>query len=230
MRQLETYTYTIATGETITLPAANDNFIILAATGSVTVRGDTFGTLKNLVAGQGLKMVPFNRLELVNTSGAPNTVSILLTPAEFVNQVFSGSVSVVGDLGLNVATINSLIRPEPSNGNFANIAALVGNTPLTVFTPAANVNGAVLLSADISAVDTSLGAQAFIAKSSAPTSITDGEVLLVTKTILASTNTVIGAVLPKEQFIAAGLGLYFLASSAAAANGSSIRAARYRLL
>ena len=105
----------------------------------MTVRGDTFGTLPSLVAGQGLKSVPFNRLELVDTSGAPNTVSILLTPAEFINQVFSGSVAVVGpvaidaaslaaleSIDLNTATLNTLTRPTLPGANWVNNADIGG--------------------------------------------------------------------------------------------------------
>lgn len=229
MRQLQTYSYTIPAFGSLPIPAANDNFIILAATGTVTVRGDTFGTLANLVAGQGLKMVPFNRLELIDTSGAPNTVTILLTPAEFVNQVFSGSVSVVGDLGLNAATLASLTRPTLPTGSWNSTATMVANTPLTIFTAAANVNGAILLNAESVDVVSSNQMQAFVAKATAPATVFDGEV--ITSTGFA--NSTVGNVearckLTMEARIAPGLGLFFI-SSVAGVVGLG-RHARYVLL
>lgn len=223
MKQIQSYTYTIPAFGSRQIPAANDNFLVQAATGPVTVRGDTFGTLPRLVAGQGLKLVPFNRLELIDTSGAPNTVTILLSPAEFVNQVFSGSVAIVGALALDVATLNTLNRPELPNGSFASLTTFVANTPLTIFTPAANVNGAIVWMAE--AGDSTAGTISFLAKASPPTTIIDGDVIAAGMDI--ATNRPV-AKLVNPQRIAPGLGLYVISSTAGAVG--SIKAARYTLL
>jgi hypothetical protein len=230
MKQIQSYTYTIPANGSVQIPAPNDNFIVQAATGPVTVRGDTFGTLPNLLAGQGLKSVPFSRLELKDESGAPNTVTVLMSPAEFVNQVFSGSVVIVGALALDAPTINSLNRPELPSGAWVNNATAVANTPLTVFAPGANVNGAVVWQA--SAVDAvaSVAHQVFIAKASAPATVIDGEVIaqsLVTA-VTPGVNVIVGIDLCNPRRIAPGLGLYFI--SGLAGTSAMMRSARYTLL
>lgn len=149
---------------------------------------------------------------------------------------FTGAVT--GTLALDAATIAALIagkyivRPELSTGNFNNSAALAANTPLTVFTPAANLNGAIILSAEISDFDATFSSGGFIAKSSAPTSVNDGELILMSRTIGAysTTNLISGGSLPKEQSIAAGLGLYFIRGSALSVSMPNSRSCRYKLL
>lgn len=224
MKQIQTYTYTIAANGSVQVPATNDNFIILAASGPVTVRGDTFGTLPNLVAGQGLKAVTFNRLELKDASGAPNTVTLLMAPAEFVNQVFSGSVSIVPtDIAL-------LQQPQRLATSYVDSSGLLANTAKNVFTAGVNLNGAILLSAtgkyQAGPTIFSYGAT-LLAKATAPASLIDGHVIAgdhvsVWTGNLCERNFEVFT----PQFIPAGLGLWFICSDAA----QGLTAARYILL
>ncbi len=228
MRQLQVYTYTIPALGSVQIPAPNDNFIVQASTGTVSVRGDTFGTLPNLVAGQGLKMVPFSRLELIDTSGAPNTVTILITPAEFVNQVFSGSVAIVGSLALDTATINGLVRPPLPTNTWSDSSTLVNNTPLTIFNAAANLNGAILWAAGSTDIASSNQRQTFVAKATAPASVFDGDVIVMSDVCQAAVDNALNCRLYNPQRIAAGLGLYFISSVNGVAGYG--RHARYTLL
>lgn len=225
MKQIQSYTYTIPANGSVQIPAPNDNFIVQSATGPVTVRGDTFGTLPELVAGQGLKMVPFNRLELLDVSGAPNTVTVLLSPAEFLNQVFSGSVAITS---LAQSIINSLVRPELPGANWNSNATVAANTPLTVFEPGANTNGAIIWQAE--AWDSAAGSwsQTFIAKGSAPATVVDGEIVAQSIFQIAATANVYAIKTEEPRRIAAGLGLYFISSTAGAAG--ALRNCRFTLL
>ncbi len=228
MKQIQSYTYTIPANGSVQIPAPNDNFIVQAATGPVTVRGDTFGTLPSLVAGQGLKAVPFNRLELKDESGAPNTVTLLISPAEFVNQVFSGSVVIVGAQSLDLATILALGRPELPTNNWGSIAASAAGVPQTVFLPAANTNGAIVWAASASEANAALIHSAFIAKASAPATVVDGEVIAASVVTAVGANMHSTIFLPTPQRIAAGLGLYYFPTANGAANYP--RHVRYSLL
>ncbi len=228
MKQLQVYTYTIAALGSVQIPATNDNFIVLASTGPVSVRGDTFGKLPSLVAGQGLKMVPFQRLELIDESGAPNTVTILLAPVEFVNQVFSGSVNVVGELALDAATMIGVQRPELPTHNWQSIAAAAAGAPITVFLPAANVNGAIVWAASATEVNAALIHMTLLAKASAPAGLVDGEVIASSVVSAIGANMHSNIFLPRPQRIAAGLGLYYYPSANGAANYP--RHVRYTLL
>lgn len=119
------------------------------------------------------------------------------------------------------------VRPDTPTGFFSDSSTIAANTPLTVFTPASNPNGAILLSAYCydSAINTS---QVFIAKSSAPGSITDGEVLMAGTTMGGSATLYMGGFLSYPQFIPAGKGLYFIGSQVGATGQT--RSARYRIL
>lgn len=228
MKQIQSYTYTIPANGAVQIPAPNDNFIVQAATGPVTVRGDTFGTLPSLVAGQGLKAVPFNRLELKDESGAPNTVTLLMSPAEFVNQVFSGSVVIVGAQSLDLATILALGRPELPTNTWQSIAASVGGVPQVVWTPAANTGGAIVWIASACEGNATLVHMALLAKASAPTTLNDGE-MIAASTIQESGASVHAVMrLERPQRVAPGLGLYYYPSANGPANYP--RFVRYTLL
>lgn len=227
MKQLQVYTYTIPAFGSVQIPAQNDNFIVQASTGMLAVRGDTFGKLTGIVAGQGLKMVPFNRLELIDESGAPNTVTILLAPVEFVNQVFSGSVNVVGTIPVDVVRA---VPPAPSNW-FNTNAAITFNTPQTVLAPGANINGAILLSAAVQASETARMDHGFLAKASAPALITDGEPLLHgLVTINTASFWSSCAQLSQPLYVAPGLGIYYISSLTLTAGTGTLRSARWQLL
>lgn len=229
MKELQQYTYTIPAGGSVQIPATNDNFYVQASTGPVAVRGNTFGRLRGMVAGMGLKGVPFDRLEMFDESGAPNTVSLMMTPAEFVNNTFSGSVVVVGPQSLDAATINALVRPEQATGNWNSAAVLAASTPLTVFAPGANVNGAVIWAAEAQDNVAAACVQCFIAKASAPASVIDGEIIASSiYTVSAGGTNVPGIRMATPQRIAPGLGLYFISSLAGGA--TNLRHARFSLL
>lgn len=102
--------------------------------------------------------------------------------------------------------------------NFATLTAQAANTPGTIFTPAANVNGAILwsLSQDVSsatAFHTSI-----IAKSgAAPANPADGDVLLITGGAAGAVTTLN---LIRSVRIAAGKGLYCISNQAEGQRGT----------
>lgn len=216
MKELQQYTYTIPANGSVQIPAANDNFIIQASTGPLAVRGNTFGRMRGLVAGQGFKQVPFERLELFDESGAPNTVTLLMSPAEFVNQTFSGSVVIVGAQALDAATINALIRPEQKTGSAVTSAALVAATAQQLIAPGVNVNGIVLLSAGFQAVNAGVSMYVnIVAKASAPASLVDGDVIVNGQTQNFTGGTACNGNLSITQYLDPGLGLYIIGTGAA---------------
>lgn len=229
MKQLQVYTYTIPALGSVQIPAPNDNWIVTASTGQLAVRGDTFGKLTGIVAGQGLKSVPFSRLELIDESGAPNTVTILLAPVEFVNQVFSGSVTLVQP---SIDSLANLIRrPLAATGSYKATTLINANVADPVFLAAANVNGAILLTAQMCGRDAAgFARQAFITKATAPANILDGEVILQSEALLNDTAATTGGQLDGAQFIPAGLGLYYITDLGLNAVAPNMRSARYILL
>jgi hypothetical protein len=89
------YPITIPANGSFVLPAPADYFKVLSATGAFKVRGDSFGEMGALLAGQGLRGVPFQRLDFIDTSGASNELQVLVAGADFVDDRVTGEVSVI---------------------------------------------------------------------------------------------------------------------------------------
>ena len=224
LQSLKVYTYTIPANQSVIIPAQNNHFFILAATGTVGIWGDTFGQFDGLTQGQGMNNCPFNKLILSDQSGASNTVKLLIAPGEFTNQILQSLVSIQS------SQILQLIRPEQSTGNYKNNTALAANTPDTVFLPSANVNGAIILSAGfLAGLSTSPPICVMLAKNAAPATVIDGEVFM-SGDVLSINGTAYyeSGQLAKEEYLAPGLGLYFIASNGLQA--SWVRHCRYKLL
>lgn len=124
------------------------------------------------------------------------------------------------------------VRPEQATGFYASNGALAANTAEVIFAPAANVNGAIILTAEYDLDAQSAGGTpgAILAKNSAPATIIDGEVILTAQG--AHNYTGVGyalgfkGVLQYPQFIPAGKGLYVISTGAF----SPRRSCRYKLL
>lgn len=206
------------------MPVSGSYFRILSALGNVAVTGDTFGKLGPIFEGQGLEKTNYNRLTIQDTSGSANAGTVLVSEANFIDQTLYGSIT----LGNPVT-----VRLEEPSGYFSNAAALTVNTAVQVFSAASNVNGAILLNADIQMMHGSaFGTQSFIAKATAPTTVYEAEILLASKyqIFVSASIYAAGNTLPKEQKIAAGLGLFFISNLATASDGINQRSCRYKLL
>ncbi len=109
---------------------------------------------------------------------------------------------------------------------YRSITTLAANTPDTIFTPAANVNGAILWSGAY--VMSSLGGTGvFIAKTAAPASIIDGDVILSPTNFNVGGGNNFGMSIDAPVKIAAGKGLYRISQ---AAETYSVSKALYTLL
>jgi hypothetical protein len=104
--------------------------------------------------------------------------------------------------------------------------ALAANTPETVFTPAANTLGAWVWTANFVHYLTAPGS-AFVAKTSAPTTVIDGDVILSSDTMAYNASYYESGSLKTPIFIPAGKGLYFINTAVAAA---AMRSVLYTLL
>lgn len=229
------YNFQLTAGGSFRLPAAGGYFRIMTTTDAVDVTVEGVGTLPGLLAGQALKDVQFQALILRDASGAPNSGTILVASAEFQDNRLNGTVDLsatslaaLESVDLNAATQQVLTRPLLPGSSWKDTSTMVANTPLTVFTPAANVNGAIIHSADAQDITTVGFIQTFLAKASAPTGYTDGEIIAMSKYWPITGNNVQNLTLQNPTRIAAGLGLYFLSSQ----NGTAgyLRTCRYTLL
>lgn len=223
MQAMRYYDFNLTAGGTQMLTVEGAYFRIQSQTGAIDVTVESVGTLPGLLTGQGLKDTPFKRLLLRDVSGSPNSGQILVASREFIDNRTYGVNS------LDAATLATLRQPLASTGNFKNTGALAANTPETIFSAASNVNGAILLTAGFNTFgNAALANPVILAKATAPTSISDGEVYLAADyTNVFSTTYTDNGQIAGPQFVAAGLGLYYIT---AAAGSGGIRFARYRLL
>lgn len=92
MKPSAIYSFQVPASGVYQLPVIGEYFKILSADGAVDVRAE-WGTLKGLVAGQGLEATPFQRLEITDVSGANNNLRIFIGDEKFIDGL-GGTVSV----------------------------------------------------------------------------------------------------------------------------------------
>lgn len=210
------YDFTLTAGGSFDLPVDASFYKILTSTGDISVTRDGGSTVKPMRAGRGERGVSFTKLTLRDLSGAPNSGTIIVGDSGFIDDtvVLSSSIN---------------IRPESPSGNFKSIAALAANTPETVIAPGTNTAGVIVLSLSGAYGGATTPAGVFIAKTSAPANIADGEVIAAPATVVLISASIYETIqLPKEQYLSAGLGLYFIATGGVSAGG--IRACRFKAL
>ncbi|WP_302172877.1 hypothetical protein [uncultured Hydrogenophaga sp.] len=175
---------------------------------------------------------------LVMTSGTAQTVQFVtrLGADVFFDQSPVGDTAIVSSvpLALDTPTMNGLMRPMAATTSFGNTSAMTNNVPQVVFSPAANVNGAIILTAGASVNNGATGMvdTVLIGKSSPPASIIDGDIYMGTTPTANNGSGVncAGGQLQHPQFVPAGMGLYFISNGAVVAASGAWRACRYRLL
>lgn len=129
-----------------------------------------------------------------------------------------GDVNILSLPPVTIANPDAQKRYDDFAASFKSNAALATNTAETVFTGAANINGAIIWSASFTGITaTSSGNKlsALLAKSSNPSSITDGDVILGTDLSLSSGATayfITNGKLERPVLIQAGKGLHFITS------------------
>lgn len=214
------YDFSIPANGTIFLEVPGDYYKIIANTGNIGTRRDGSNVLQPMYAGRGEKGAVFQRLAMTDLSGSINIGQILIASgAEMVDT----TLQLVGAVQ---------VRPESHSGSFSQNGALTVNTAELIFSAASNSNGAIVLSADLCYFDgTTSAMQAFVAKASAPASVTDGVLILCSKPAILNTVTGGAGALAKEQSIPAGFGLYHIANGAIGTGITfSLRACRFKLL
>lgn len=236
---IELFTIPFQAGESKLFHISGQYFELVDAPDPVDVlllsrNGEQRGIMRGAEASFHLKNTDFSQVQI--TSATAQTIRIGYGSGEAGTRRAAGTVSISSQppVALDAATLAALElqrRPALPGGAWVSNATVVANTPLTVFTPASNVNGAILWQAG--AVDVSgpaVAHQVFIAKASAPATIIDGEVLAqsMVSAINPSVNIVVGIDLRRPCRLAPGLGLYFI--SGFAGTSAMLRSARFTLL
>jgi hypothetical protein len=145
-----------------------------------------------------------------------------------------GNVTITGTPHVIVDTMTAINRQENPfseryGATYASAASQAANTPDTVFTPGANVNGAIVHRAMFEhGLSAGSHSCAYVAKTSAPATPADGAPILNHTTgFFDGTNYYRGGYSEGGIFIPAGCGLYFICS---VAEFAALRSVLYTLL
>lgn len=173
--------------------------------------------------------VPFTRIKVANSAQAGKKLRIFYG----VDIQFVPALALTGTSNVNVT--NSLLTVAETGtlygASYKSTTLMAANTPDTVFAPASNVNGAIVWNAQFITQNATTYGAGYLAKTAAPASITDGDLILSTEhAALIGANQACGATLPRPVKIAAGKGLYFLSTSAEVGAGLALRSVLYTLL
>lgn len=96
---IQLYPFTLDPFETVDLPASGSYFRVISSSGAISVRLDSGNTVGPITQGQGLKNTDFNRLDVTDTSGAPNNGVLIVGTSEFVDVSVTGQVQVTNNGG-----------------------------------------------------------------------------------------------------------------------------------
>lgn len=227
-------------------------FKLLSTVNPVTVRLFLRGTEVLYAAdveGGFYQRIAFDQVQI--TTGASEAVAWMFAPADGGSDRFTGSVTVSGTPNVNVSDraarllgivygtlgqaaqvavggVNALQIAERGcapGANFAALSAIGATTNETVVAPASNTAGLIVWRAGIAGYTTTANAGSAIgllAKASAPSSGTDGELLLALlhNMVQVQSGSAGNHVLTERpRYVAAGKGLYFRNSGSAEASG-----------
>ena len=190
----------------------------------VTPQGDNVDDVHLYASPGAIFNIPFVRLRVFNTAQSVKKIRVVYgTNVDFQ----PGSVAQIAVTNQGGYTSE---RGEVPSGSYSSIALLAANTPETIFTPAANVNGAVVLSGGMTSSNgANITTCGFIAKSgAAPTNIGDGTVIFMPcDMVTVSTGYHRAGSMKNKAYIPAGMGLYALTTLA---ESSAQRYAQYKFL
>lgn len=172
----------------------------------------------------------FKQIKLSWSAQVSKKIRLMYSTGERVIPTSSGVSAVTISGTPTVQLSNGIKDPEQYNLSFKQYTACAALTPETILAPASNTNGAYLLRAKANSYSSGSSLQtAFIAKSSAPTSMTDGDVLdsslWVTETGWTAVNEINTPI-----FVPSGIGIYFLTNVAISAGPNSFRSALIKKL
>ncbi len=235
---IELFTIPFQAGESKLFMVSGQYFELVDATNPVDVlllsrNGEQRGIMRGAEASFHLKNTDFQQIQI--TSASAQTIRIGYGSGEAGTRRAAGAVSIVGtvpvsgpltDAQLRAASVRTNV--ELPTATWQSIAASAAGVPQTVWTPAANPNGAIVWAASASEVNATLIHMALLAKASAPATLNDGE--MIEASVIQESGASVHAVLMlrQPQRVAAGLGLYYYPSANGAANYP--RRVRYTLL
>lgn len=174
--------------------------------------------------------VGFTQLLIENTAQAGKRLRIFYGVDIDFQAGVNSSITIAGTVTIDngpSSPANVALSGYTYGSSYQSATIMSANTPDTVFLAGANVNGAIIHDAAFMNNCSSTGYGTFIAKATAPASITDGVVILGPDAVAFGASVFIGGSLKHPVKIPAGLGLFYICASNEV---SSHRHCKYTLL
>lgn len=234
---LQLHTFTVPANGYVTPPFDADYIRIKSALVPFRFQTDNRDDFI-LQEGEEADLARFQLLKIINLDGADQSISIYVgnDGAKVGSAKVSGNITVANFPAVqDVEVTNFPAFPDDFitfGASWVNNAALGANTAATVFTAAANTNGAIVYAARFAenpGAAVGFLTNAFLAKATAPANATDGIPVLTTNALGGANSHTFGGFLERPIFIPAGLGLHYI-TTVAMSSGYSFRSVLYTLL
>lgn len=162
----------------------------------------------------------FKQLKISNNAQAGAFIRIMSSTGDRV-------IPAIGDLIIS-GSVNTIEDGVSYGASYKSNSIFTANVADTIFTPAANVNGAVIHTAEFYFENNAGILGSMIAKNAAPANVADGDVLIVTIPAAISPNRIMVGRLTRPIKIPAGKGLYLISSATELT--TSLKSCNYTLL
>jgi hypothetical protein len=224
-----------AAGTALYLPIAGNSFYIdqdpvNVGNGIIHFQDTVFAGVAPVYVNAGfIANVPFTQIVVENAAQPGKRLRIFYGVDIDFQAGINAQVAISGSLSLG---INSITPHSEYDGSYQSINALAANTAEAVFLAAANTNGVILFDAESVSNYASNVANVgvFIAKNGTPANITDGVIILpehLASGVGGNWNSWCSLARPVK--IPAGLGLYFISTTAQVAS-TALRCAHWDVL
>lgn len=145
--------------------------------------------------------VPFANIRVANTVQAGKKLRIIYGTDIDFSPSLSGNITLGG-------AVNATPYGYQYGASYKSITALAALVPDAIFSPGANVNGAILWRAEMYCALGATNRFGLLAKTSAPTTLVDGD--LFASGVSNGAGFIVPAKLDIPVFVAAGKGAYFI--------------------
>lgn len=221
---MRTSSYRIQAGERIEIAASGNYVRVRKSAVELIIENGEKNEIVEVSEGDDFEFSQFKNLYITNTGATTETIKLTISSGKKAGSAkVGGSVAIVGavELGanslaalesvdLNAAT-RDLLRFETYGASYTSTVSLAAGTSEQVFSPAANVNGAIIHAANYyeHIGSASLSRACFLAKASAPASVIDGDSILRLDFLILAANSTFSGTLNNPIKIPAGKGLYY---------------------
>lgn len=224
---MRTSSYTIDAGARVEIAASGNYVRVRKSAVELIIENGESNEHVEVSEGDDFQFKPFKNLYVTNTGATKETIKLTISRDQKAGSAkVGGSVAIVGAVELGAASLGALesidlnaatrdlLRFEAYGASYNTNGGTAANVAEVIFSPAANVNGAIIHSAQISDGNTTgLSIASIVAKATTPSNVSDGDAILSADASDVMTGLfVVNGSLKNPLKIPAGKGLFFVSN------------------